>query len=155
MRNKQLFLCLLKLIKFQVLPSIQKIWGLLDLDWKGLQPCKRKSRDCMGLQQTSCPIRARLLLQKLISLSLGWMPPGGSQGRSGTRCIDTAVRLATGWTTGIRSSARLGNFPFVTSSTCAGAHTAFYPVGKGVKVAVAWSWPLSFLWCCCLSTDLR
>jgi hypothetical protein len=31
-----------KLIKFQVLPSIQKIWGLVDLDWKGLQPCKKK-----------------------------------------------------------------------------------------------------------------
>lgn len=30
----------------------------------------------MGLLQTSCPIRARLLLQKLISLSSGWMPPG-------------------------------------------------------------------------------
>lgn len=30
----------------------------------------------MGLLQISCPIRPRLLLQKLISLSLGWMPPG-------------------------------------------------------------------------------
>lgn len=29
----------------------------------------------MGLLQTSCPIRARLLLQELISQSTGWTPP--------------------------------------------------------------------------------